>query len=228
MKLLVRIFIAFSSLCVVTLHASNITVPTYSFEVAPITVEDNGFIGNWSTTVTTTDTTLLEEASFVAVEVDARATEGTRFVHFSFAVGIQNTASMVNLLNYSLSANQTYNLGFDILLEPTLVEAINDIAIEVLDSQGGTLGAFDQSDLVLLNSAPAGSFARYNIIFNTGTIFTAGNISISARATGLASESSGLFLDNFGLTAVPVPEPASFALIGGALAACLVISRRKR
>jgi hypothetical protein len=231
MKLLARIFIAFSSLCVIPLHASNINVVDPSFEGIDLQVESSaqlggtvfGSLGAWGTTVDNGP----GSSSFVSAGDDLAATDGTALAFFSFGIGVGNGATMVNTVSYTLIPNQYYRLNFQIGQPDSTAGVVDNLLIQILANDNSVLATSEDGALYSLLLEGEGLQDSF-IEFNSGANPVAGNISISISAGGLAGAESGLLLDNFRLTAVPVPEPASFALIGGALAACLVITRRKR
>ncbi|MGJ8652920.1 MAG: hypothetical protein ACSHX8_06565 [Opitutaceae bacterium] len=212
--------------------ATIVTITDYSFEAIDNSITSDslavlptttGNLGAWA--VSLDNVAGLE--STVSAGDDIAATDGTDILNISLGVGVVNSAVVTNTVTHSLLANHNYTALFDIGAASTAVGAIADINVRILASNDDVLGSADSSDLLTLIQSGSG-LQQASIAFSTDATPVAGNIRIVLDASGLAGAQSSVAFDNFRLSAVPVPESSTFAMIAGLTAIAITSLRRRR
>lgn len=130
-------------------------------------------------------------------------------------VAYLNGGFITQTLGVSLLANTTYTLSVDVGNR--------------LDHLTTNYGMALFAGSTLLNSLtasngliPAGTFANESFSFTSGATVPSGNLMIVLGTAGIQSD-----FDNVRLTASPVPEPASLALLGIGLGLVAFVIRRR-
>jgi len=115
----------------------------------------------------------------------------------------------------SLVANTSYVLSVDI--GHRLDGWVTDYTI-ALYAGGTLLDSLSGSNGVI----PAGTFATESFTFDSGTTPASGNLGIKLTSAGSQTD-----FDNVRLTASPVPEPGSLALLAAGLGLTILVLRRR-
>jgi hypothetical protein len=131
-------------------------------------------------------------------------------------VAYSNGGTISQILGASLLANTTYTLSVDV--GHRLDGLVNNYAIALF--AGGTLlNALPGSNGVI----PIGTFADESLSYTSGGVnLPSGNLMIV-----LASAGSQVDFDNVRLSAAPVPEPGTLALLATGLGLVFLVLRRR-
>jgi hypothetical protein len=192
--------------------ANSIPIQNFSFETTnPLTIScgtgcayNNGPIPGWTTTGGQQGSWQPSSAYFSSPVPDGSI------------VAFSNGGTISQTLSDSLLANTLYTLSVDV---GRRLDGVNVTNYTISLFAGSTL----LNSLTASNGLiPLGTFMDVSFNYMSGVTLPAGNLAIMLSSAGSQTD-----FDNVRLTATPVPEPSSLALLAAGLGLALFVFRRR-
>ncbi len=220
-------------------QASPITIPDYSFEGLTTTIAspsslgvgiigtNSGSIGAWSAYSGTSLGGLNSSiASGTTNSLGAPGgADGNYVVRVSLPVGAGATVDLRQSLATTFLANSTYTLSFEID-GGTTVSLLSGSSISLLSGSTSVASLSGTNFTALLDGN--GDFQTLTLTYQTGNTPPGGNIGIDFNTASTAGAGGNIYLDNFQLDVVPIPEPGVYVLSGLGILLLVVRLRGRR
>jgi hypothetical protein len=140
-------------------------------------------------------------------------------------VGVATAGTFFQDLDVSFTANTRYTLTASVGLQ-SLAQVPSTFGFSIMN--GNTPVATTAQSALLLLLTNSNQFFQFSLQFDTNGSPPSGDIGVQFFQTNLVGSAGSFIFDNASMTAVGIPEPSTYALIGGSLLLGGYVAYRRR